>query len=98
LLPVIIQRVRRVSVFLLCTVVPKSIRSTGNHPSHPNDRKKPFVDDDDDDDDEPEVYYAQLMYLVASEGGRALTQNREASPTVDRVNQPRADIVAQMGT
>jgi hypothetical protein len=49
------------------------------------------------DDDEPEVYYAQLMYLVPSEGGRALTQNREASPAVDRVNQPRADIVAQMG-
>jgi hypothetical protein len=50
----------------------------------------------DDDDDEPEVYYAQLMHLVASEAGGALQQNRESSPAVDRVGQPWAKITAQM--
>jgi hypothetical protein len=35
------------------------------------------------------------MYLVASEG--ELRQNREASPPVDIVGQPWAEVVAQMG-
>jgi hypothetical protein len=52
--------------------------------------------DESDDDDEPEVYYAQLMYLVASEAGRALRQNKESGPAVDSVGQPRAKIIAQM--
>jgi hypothetical protein len=37
------------------------------------------------------------MYLVASEGGKALRQNREAGPAADRVDQPRAEVIAQMG-
>jgi hypothetical protein len=41
--------------------------------------------------------YAQLIYLVASGGGKALRQNREAGPAVDRVDQPQAEVVAQMG-
>jgi hypothetical protein len=47
--------------------------------------------------DETEVYYAQLMYLVASEEANALRRNREAGPAVDRVDQPRAEVIAQMG-
>jgi hypothetical protein len=53
-----------------------------------------------DDDDESEVYYAQFMYLVASEGARALRKKkrgREGNAAVDSVDQPRSKVIAQEG-
>jgi hypothetical protein len=39
-----------------------------------------------------DVYYAQLMYLVASEVGGALQHDRKSSPAVDSVGQPWAKV------
>jgi hypothetical protein len=52
------------------------------------------------DNDEAEVYYAQIMYLVASEGACALRKERRRRKdlaTVDGVGQPRSEVIAQEG-
>jgi hypothetical protein len=52
-----------------------------------------------DDDDESEVYYAQFMCLVASEGADALRKERRRRKDIATVlycvGQPRIEVIAQ---